>query len=259
MARTNRKGCGMRREVLSPSVTLYLGDCREIMPQMSSVEACVTDPPYTRLVGGIDRKTFGSPVGRRLTSSLSIGDPWKATFEWAPLAWRIARHGLMVFCSNWGIAEVERAFPAARTVCTLTWHKINAPPTGKNVPRYTTEHIVALSKAPGIKWDRLRSTLIDVPGLAAGCFAGERVLVGNKALHPAQKPIAVMMPLVSICEGTILDPFMGLGSTGIAAVRAGKGFVGIEQNPDYFDVAKRRISDALSRPEMFAPSIARSA
>jgi site-specific DNA-methyltransferase (adenine-specific) len=238
-------------EHLAEGVTLYLGNCREILPTLGKVDAVVTDPPYVGLVGGEDKGVFGGVGKRTIGQDISVGDPWNATWEWAPLAWDVVRFGLIVFCGNRGIAETERAFPDAKVICTLTWHKVNAPPTGKNLPSYTTEHVVGLNKMPGIKWDRLSSTLIDVPGLAAGCFASERILgEGGKSAHPTQKPIDVMRPLVEVCDGMILDPFMGSGTTGVAAVKLGRKFIGIEIEPKYFDIARRRISEELARPRL---------
>jgi site-specific DNA-methyltransferase (adenine-specific) len=70
--------------------------------------------------------------------------------------------------------------------------------------------------------------------------------------HPFQKPIAVMEWCLSFLQGeTILDPFMGSGTTGVAAVKLGRRFIGIEIEPKYFDIACRRISDALARPDLF--------
>lgn len=70
--------------------------------------------------------------------------------------------------------------------------------------------------------------------------------------HPTSKPVGLMADLCALTEGqTILDPFMGSGSTGVACQRIGKGFVGIEKEPKYFDIAAKRIQDAYSRPDMF--------
>jgi DNA modification methylase len=241
----------MREEQIG-DCRMILGDCLEILPTLGKVDAVVTDPPYVGLVGGEDKGVFGGVGRRHLGQDISVGDPWAANFEWAPLAWNITESGLIVFCGNRGLGDTERAFPEAKVICTLTWHKINAPPTGRNLPRYTTEHALALSKAPGIKWDGLGSTLIDVPGLAAGCFATERILDGNKAAHPTQKPLAVMLPLVELCQSDVLDPFMGSGTTGVACVNLGRKFIGIEIEPKYFDIACRRIEEAYRQPRLFA-------
>lgn len=63
--------------------------------------------------------------------------------------------------------------------------------------------------------------------------------------HPAEKPVALLAELGRLCgDGTICDPFMGSGSTGVAALQSGRSFVGIEQSPEYFDIACRRIEEA---------------
>lgn len=75
--------------------------------------------------------------------------------------------------------------------------------------------------------------------------------------HPTEKPVDLMRALIEICSedgAAILDPFAGSGSTGVAAVASGRRFCGIEREPRYFDIACRRIGDALARPDMFVPA-----
>jgi site-specific DNA-methyltransferase (adenine-specific) len=70
--------------------------------------------------------------------------------------------------------------------------------------------------------------------------------------HPTQKPVPLMEWCIRLLDAeTIIDPFMGSGSTGVAAARVGKHFTGIEIEPKYFEIAVRRITDALSRPDLF--------
>lgn len=72
--------------------------------------------------------------------------------------------------------------------------------------------------------------------------------------HPNEKPLELIERLVGIHSHVgdiVCDPFMGSGTTGVAAVRLGRKFIGIECEPKYFEIACRRISDALSRPDMF--------
>ncbi len=76
-------------------------------------------------------------------------------------------------------------------------------------------------------------------------------------LHPTQKPVPVMKWAINQLPGeplTILDPFMGSGSTGVACVMMGRKFVGVEIDPKYFDIACRRIEEAMNQPDMFIPS-----
>jgi DNA modification methylase len=115
-----------------------------------------------------------------------------------------------------------------------------------NAPRYDTEFIWALQKKSGLKWFNLGKTTMTYKRLTAGCVAvKERILNDDKtAFHPTQKPIAVMEWLLSVEGESVFDPFMGLGTTGIAAINKKMSFVGIEREERYFEVAKRRIAEA---------------
>ena len=89
-------------------------------------------------------------------------------------------------------------------------------------------------------------------GLCVGVGARHEVTAGQKRHHPSQKPEALMEWCLSFIKGqTILDPYMGAGATGVAAVRLERKFIGIEKVEKYFDIALRRISDELKRPRLF--------
>ena len=78
--------------------------------------------------------------------------------------------------------------------------------------------------------------------------------IERRAEHPTQKPVNLMRHIIKISsrsEDSILDPFMGSGTTGVAAVKLGRKFTGIEIEPRYFDIACRRISEALKQPDFF--------
>ena len=79
---------------------------------------------------------------------------------------------------------------------------------------------------------------------------------GNEErFHPTQKPLEVMKWVIELCpkSETILDPFMGSGTTGVAAIQMGRKFVGIERDPKYFEIACKRIKLAVSQPQLFEP------
>ena len=70
--------------------------------------------------------------------------------------------------------------------------------------------------------------------------------------HPTQKPIHLMLDLVELSNGEVIaDPFMGSGTTGVAAVQMGRKFIGIEREPKYFDIACKRIEQAYAQPDFF--------
>ena len=229
---------------------LRCGDCLDIMAEMDddSVDVVITDPPYPGLVGGYNRQALHT----NKRASVTVGDEWQASLEWVSHAKRIARLGAIVFCSYHSVVEVAMAFSDWRRVALLTWYKRNAAPTGKNVPRFTNEFIWCFARQPGLRWDALKTTVFDIPTLSP--LSGERILDGTSgtAAHPTQKPLSLMRCLIEIAHPgmTILDPFMGTGTTGVAAIRAGCKFVGIEIDPLYYDIARRRIEKAAWQPRL---------
>lgn len=240
----------MRKEVIGDA-TLYLGDCLEILPTLPKVDAVITDPPYLNLDGSYVRDYQGG-VGAKHTATKSVGDEWGATPEWIAPAAALARSGLMVFCSFSGAGEFwEELRKHSRPIALVTWYKRNSAPTGKNVPYYTTEFVWCFRKEPGLKWDSL-PIFIDEPNINPGCMATER-LVGPdlRALHPSQKPLQVMRRLILEGANLILDPFMGTGTTGVAAVEFGRSFIGIERELRYFDIACNRIEQAYKQRPLF--------
>jgi len=229
----------------SGDVTLYLGDCLEVMPTLEtgSIDAVVTDPPYIGLKGGISINDNGGVTGR-IKDSISIGDPWNANLDWFDDAWRICKYGMMVFCVHSFIGALQSKRPNF-IVGLVTWYKRNAPLPQNNVPHFNSEFIWLFKKAPGLNWKALK-TFYDVPMVQAGCFATERILEPNsgKAAHPTQKPELLMRHLLGTDPQLVLDPFMGSGTTGVACVQTGRKFIGIEIDPGYFEIAKKRIAQA---------------
>lgn len=238
------------------SVVLYHGDALQILPTLEGIDAIVTDPPYVGMAGGYSYSDKGG-VANRTTESVSLGDPWGAGFEWTKFAKELAPLGAVVFCSHHALPETALAFSDWRRAVLFTWHKRNAPCQGKNVPRFTEEYAWGFARVPGLAWDEIKSTLIDVPKLATGCMVSRERVVDedNRALHPAQKPISVMLRvMVQIRQGmTVCDPYMGSGTTGVACIRTGRRFIGIERepqnsdSPDYFGIAVQRCKDELAR------------
>jgi site-specific DNA-methyltransferase (adenine-specific) len=225
-------------------ITIYHGDCREILPTLEPVDLVLTDPPYGGLTGGYDIVKGG--VGRHYSQSLTVGDEWSAELDWVPLVMAKVTQGCMVFASYHNVPEVALAFAELRRVVLITWHKRNTPPTGKNVPRFTEEFIWCFAAAVGLHWDIFSQTLIDEPKLAAGCMATERLVDRNLvALHPTQKPVGVIKRLLEVGGETILDPFMGSGTTLRAAKDLGRRAIGIEIEERYCEIAAKRLAQEV--------------
>jgi hypothetical protein len=218
---------GARRiERLAEGVTLYLGDCREILPTLLRVDAVVTDPPY-----GIDYGKRGS---------------FQASHGWSPLreslAWDQERPAPEIFNLLRSRSEVQ-----------ILW--------GGN---YFTDLVPPSMK--WLIWDKGQTdfTLADVEMAYCSWEGAARRINYPRSLalqdgkeHPTQKPLEVMRWCIRQLPPPglrILDPFMGSGTTGVAAVKLGRKFIGIEIEPKYFDIACRRISEALKQPDMFIES-----
>jgi len=203
-----------RIETLADGVILYLGDCREILPTLPKVDAVVTDPPY-----GIGDKMQGGTWG--------AAEKYADFRRWdvAPTAEGLAQlRAIAPIVVLWG----GNYFDAPPARCWFVWDKQNAVRTMADVE---------------LAW-----TNLDRP---AKRFCGP---VGvHEWGYPTEKPLDLMKWCIQQIGDAeiILDPFMGSGTTGVAAVKLGRKFIGIEIEPKYFDIACRRISDALKQPDMF--------
>lgn len=237
-----------RIEIIAEGVTLYLGDCREILPTLGKVDAVVTDPPYIGLGKQIEIR--GNSVGKINKPSMSIGDRWEPTTEWMPLSFNLAKAGLFAFTSHQGMQDFL-SNGQGKLQAISVWYKRNAPPAQRPVPRQTCEFIICWKTGNGVRWREV-PTFIDEPKLSTGCMVGERLVDdAGRALHPAQKPVSVISAFIKCIDGIILDPFMGSGTTGVAAIQLGRQFIGIEIEPEYFDMACKRIADATRQQDLF--------
>lgn len=232
-------------------ITIYCGDCREILPKLSQdgFDLILTDPPYPSMKGGLVYDIPG--VTARLIPTKTIGDEWGIEFsEWLPTAERIARLGLIVFCSYHSVDSLPGYLSQSERVALAAWYKRNSPQPQQNVPHFTIEHIWYFKKSPGLVWSNLK-THYDIPMLQSGCFASERLQDQNgKTLHKTQKPEALMMELLKCCrpEYTVIDPFFGTGTTLVAAQKLGIRSTGIELSEEYCRVAV----DRLRQPSFFS-------
>ena len=201
------------------NATLYLGDCMDILPALSKVDAVITDPPY-----GI-ADDFLKPSAKGEWATLYAE---KITWDsFAPqkaidLAVSLAKNSI-VWGGNYFVLEPKRGW--------LIWDKMQ---------NHTSGHA------------ELAWTTLDIP---IRSFAYSRAqLSTEQKQHPTQKPIGLMAWCIDLANPkTILDPFMGSGTTGVAAIQMGRKFIGIEREPKYFDIACKRIEQAVAQPQLFEP------
>lgn len=210
------------REEIIGDCRPILGDCRDILPTLGPVDAVVTDPPYGIGKDGQKRSTGGNG-GRKAYDFLG----WDGERPDTALLEQLAR--LAPVCVMWGGNYFADLLPA--TGKWLVWDN------GQRILQSDGE----------LAWTSL-------PG-ALRIFTLNRVeLMTDGAEHPTQKPVRLMeWTLEQVkAQGTVLDPFMGSGTTGVACVRRGCAFIGIEREPSYFDIACRRIEEAYRQPRLFA-------
>lgn len=209
----------MTDPVIIGNATLYLGDCAEILPKLSRVDAVVTDPPYG--IGEAWGKNAGWQ-GKCGKGRLWHGKPeWDEVPEPTLLSWIAERPAIV-----WG-GNYFQALPPHKS--WLVWDKCADMTQAQAELAWT-------NCAPTVRIYR-RSPL--------GVF-GNGGANGEAKEHPTQKPTSLMKWCLGFLPDaeTILDPFMGSGTTGVAAVQMGRKFIGIEREPKYFETACRRIREA---------------
>jgi DNA modification methylase len=207
-------------------IDLRCGDCLKILPTLGPIDAVVTDPPYgmkwdtdhTRFSGG-HRGHRSAVNGRRWGSSIAGDDQ-----PFDPSLWLDFDRAIL-----WGSNHFSAKLP---TGTTLVWVKRNEHAYGS-----------FLSDAE-VAWMKGGHGVYLFKDLSMYSVAGARV-------HPAQKPVALMRWCIERLKlkpgATILDPYMGSGSTGVAAVQLGCNFIGIDLHRPYVTIARRRIKAVLAQ------------
>jgi site-specific DNA-methyltransferase (adenine-specific) len=227
----------------SPPVRLRHGEALEVLASLKTgaVEAVLTDPPYG--TGHWRRPESGQGADPRAVYGREPWDSWN--LAWLPEALRVARGPVLFFLPQDRLEEAlafarERGLPFR----LLIWGKPDPRPRPQG-PAYAFEPVLALRSLPGKGKDLFLATS-PRPGRD-----------GEATGHPHQKPVSVMAWLVELASrpgDTLLDPFMGSGSTGVAAVGLGRGFLGVEREASWLQVAERRLRSALLQaPLLEAP------
>lgn len=224
--------------------TLYCGLCEEIAPSLSSIAAVVTDGPY-----GKREDTKRGSRGRHDTSTTRLHGKGSPARDWPPV------HGddKPFDPTPW------LKYPKV-VLCGANYFSSRLPDSEKWIVWDKREETTRDDNADcELIWTNLKGAARIHRQLWRGiCRRGEEaVSPAQPRLHPTQKPVALMDFCIEICRlkpgQTVLDPYMGSGATGVAAVRRGLAFVGIEYVEEYFETSLRRISEAVRQPNMFAP------
>ena len=208
----------MRVEHIGPNgeATLYLGDCLEILPTLEKVDAVVTDPPY-----GIKRFQKGS-LRFDKKGEYANGISWDIKPSQALLSaiLRIGKQHIIWGANNFDLPTSEYF---------LVWDK-----------QQTVDNFASAE---------LAYTDIQIPAKIFHYGIHKHNQIEKN--HPTQKPVRLMEWCVNFTQGTVLDAFMGSGTTGVACANLGRKFIGIEIEAKYFDIACCRIRDAYAQPRLF--------
>jgi modification methylase len=265
----------MMREEIIGSARLILGDCCEVLPSLSGVNLVVTSPPYNLGVssgGGFSkfarnhghydpngsyrqRGGHGKWSGGALADGYGIHDDrmrWEDYVKWQEtvlgFCWNtLAIDGAIYYnhkprvqsCELWLPTSLNPGLPLRQIITWARAGGMNFAPT-HYVP--TCEWIMVLAR-PAF---RLRDK--------AASGAGDVWYIPQEACpdHPAPFPVELPLRAIETTGAALVcDPFMGIGSTGVAAARLGRNFIGIEIEPKYFDIACRRIEAAQRQTDLF--------
>lgn len=236
-----------RKEVLAEGVEVWLGDCLEVLPMLGPVDHVISDPPYEdelhKAIGRIRRND-----GRDMIDDLGFAGVNADREAIAAACVDAATGWVILFTLAEGVRawrdDIQKVGGKWDTVCF--WVKPDASPrfNGQGPARGAECFITCWAGKGYRSWNG---------GGKRGVYS-HLVNYGRQGEHPTEKPVPLMAEIIADFtrpDDLICDPFCGSGSTGVAAVRHGRRFVGIEQNERWFDLSCRRISDALLQGDLF--------
>jgi DNA modification methylase len=210
--------------VIIGDAALYLGDCRDVMRDIAQVDAVVTDPPWNMGYFADDEKSWAEYAEW-------LGDVNRTYDTLSPAA-------KIVFLSSKSIPHVSHVFKG--------WQ-----------PFAAVKNFSQMSKSK----DTIPNAFDIGFAQIDGCYSGNgrnwfvcntAGMLADRTDHPTPRTVDAMVQCLEWLEcKTILDPFMGSGTTGVACAKLGRKFIGIEIEPKYFDIACRRIEKAYAQPDFF--------
>lgn len=236
-----------RKEIIGDA-TLYLGNAMDIMPALPKSHLAVSDVPYALTTGGVSKssKTMSgifamhnySNDGQLVMATVPFPDMMSALY-----AALVDDADCYVMANDKNVhpltsASLDAGFSFHNL---LVWDKVT--PTANRWYMKNLEFTLYLWKG--------RAKTINNPSSKQLIRGGIDKITG----HPTEKPVYLMAEYIlnSSAPGEIvIDPFVGSGTTGVAALQLGRKFVGIEINETFFDVACERMREAKSRPDMFS-------
>lgn len=215
---------------------LIYGEAIEQLQSMktASVQAVIADPPY--LIGAISAGDKKSKAGTY--TDLMNNAVWFAA--WFREAWRVVDDtGFLVSFTNWRSGPVLHKAAADAHIPVsnkVIWDKMWIGPSAPNQLRSSYEEIFIMAKPKAKILDRRVRDVVQCKWMAAHNRVTE---------HPAEKPVELMRQLVTLTTAKgdlVVDPFCGSGTTGVACLHEGRRFIGIENDADRFEMARKRFA-----------------
>lgn len=228
---------------------LLLGDCLQLLPTLEA-DIIICDPPYEQVLhDGARDERITRTDGRKMHGALGFEGIDASRSEVARLCVEASSGWVILFTLAEGVRawrdDIQKA--GGKWDTTLAWIKPDASPrfNGQGAARGFECAVTAWCGRGHRSWNA---------GGKRGVYT-HNVNTNRQGEHPTEKPVPLMKEL--ICDFTkpgdlILDPFMGSGTTGVAAIQLGRRFIGIEQDPKWFDLACRRLTAAQAQPSLFA-------
>ena len=227
------------QKVVIGDATLYCGDCMDILPTLGKVDAVITDPPYAH----VHMDGSGFPSAKKFYAGGKID--FISNFvlqDYADLL-AVTSDQFVAFCSRDLIPDwTQFAIEKFGKFDLHIWHKTNAIPFTHNTWKSDIEYIV-------LGWRSKAHQKVPQNEKSKAFISS----ICTDDFHPTAKPVRLMEKYCKVLTGpagTILDPFMGSGTTGVAAIQLGRTFTGIEREPKYFDIACERIERAQAQGQL---------
>jgi site-specific DNA-methyltransferase (adenine-specific) len=230
--------------------TLMLGNSIELLPQLGGFDHLISDPPYEqRFHNSLNKKRKLRTDGREEFKDVPFEGIDKIRDSFISLSKSILSKWFIVFCSIEGTGKWAESIDASEIKFkkSCVWVKPDSTPQlNGQCPATGVECFITAWAGTGVsKWNG---------GGKRGVYTH---LVNSKeryGKHPTEKPISLMSEIINdfVSQGeTVVDPFMGSGTTLISAHRMGVSATGIEMNPDYFDVAVERLEREYKQISFF--------
>lgn len=239
----------IRREVIGDA-TLYLGESVELLPGLRP-DHIIGDPPYEdelhKAMGRIRRND-----GQEMVDSLGFDGVSADRTEIARACVEASTGWVILFTLAEGVRAWRDDIQAAggKWDTTCFWVKPDSSPrfNGQGPARGAECFVTAWAGTGYRKWNGGGKR-----GIYTHC-----VNTGRQGEHPTEKPVPLMQEIVAdftMPDEVVCDPFMGSGTTGVACIKLGRRFIGIERDPRWFDLSCRRLEQAFRQPRLFGEPV----